>query len=94
MNGNLFNKQIPVEYHKGYLKLLTNLPLDEGEKLKVEIVRPARRKRVYPESNALAVKEAFESIRGIAPEWPDGVEFENKLGKSWSKRIKRMWHEK
>lgn len=95
MNGNLLNKQIPVEYHKGYFKLLTNLPLDEGEKLKVEIVRPVRKRNIKSSTiDSVIFKKTMEAAFGAVPDLPDGVKYTADLRKKWDDELKTKWHEK
>ena len=92
MTTQLLNKPIPVQYQNGILKILIKLPLQNGEKFDVEIVRP-RKKTLNKKPNFITFKKALERSFGIAPDFPDGTKYTQEIRKEWESEIKRKWHE-
>ncbi|KKQ86757.1 MAG: hypothetical protein UT11_C0063G0007 [Berkelbacteria bacterium GW2011_GWA2_38_9] len=43
MSPQVLNKPIPVQYHDGNLKILIKLPLKNGEKFNIEIIKPQKK---------------------------------------------------
>lgn len=92
MSPQVLNKPIPVQYHKGILKILVSLPLIDGEKFDIEIIKP-RKKAINKKSDFSYFKKILERSYGIAPDLPDGLKFTQQIRKEWDDEVKRKWHE-
>ena len=91
MSPKIYQQTIPVQYQKGSLKILINLPLKEGEKFEIQIIKPE--KISTNKSRSLKFKEALEKSFGAIPDLPEGVKYTNKIRNEWEKDLKRKWHE-